>query len=149
MNATPAKKLKLKAVQRGKFRQLVDAQTGETPQVKLYRARVTKTVAADKPYITLDLGMLEDQRSDAAGLADVDAFIHKLAEPRFSPLSAKTVIVKMPPKDVRWENENGDPALPWPVELHAVVDVILKPGAFGEFGYCWLVHRIKPHSERV
>ncbi len=141
--------VKLKAVSRGKFRQVVDVQTGETPEIKLYRVRITKTVAADKPYLTLDLGMLETPRSNAAGLADIDAFIRKLAAPRFSPLFAETVIVKMPPKGVRWENENGDPALPWPLELHAVVDVILKPGAFGEFGYCWLLHRIKPHSEGV
>lgn len=142
--------VKLRAVVRGKFRQVVDAATGETPQVRLYRARVAKTVEADKPYVTLDLGILETARSDAAKLADVDAFIRKLANPRFSPLlSPEAVIVKMPPKGVRWENENGDPALPWPLEAHAVVDVILKPGAFGEFGYCWLVHRVKPHSEGV
>lgn len=141
--------VKLKAVSRGKFRQVVDAQTDETPEIKLYRARIAKTVAADKPYLTLDLGILETPRSNVQKLMDVDAFIGRLASPRFSPLAAETVIVKVPPKGVRWENENGDPALPWPVELGAVVDVILKPGAFGEFGYCWLLHRIKPHSEGV
>lgn len=140
--------MKLQAVPRGKFRQVVDESSGETPTVKLYGLRIAKVPSLQKPYATFDLGLMED-RSESKSLRDIDAFIERAASPRFCPLTAQTIIVKLPPKGIWWENVNGDPALPWPMELHAVVDVVLKPGAFGEFGYCWLLHRIKPHSEAL
>lgn len=133
----------LRSVTRGKFRQLVTSDGGPV-LVKLYRCTVDKAPYAknSKTYVTFDI-------TEALGNTDilqkVDAFITVEARPAFTPLWGPLVVVKMP-LTATYENEQGDPTQPFFLNRGDVVDIELSPGAFGKFGYCWLLKRVKPHK---
>lgn len=137
----------MQAVTRGKLRQIATA-GGDPVDVTLYACVVTRApyVKGGKTYAGLDA-------SAAAGDLDllrrVDEFVRRQANPAFSPVApGGKLVVKLAP-GLRYENGDGDAALPWNVTEGAVVDVVLRPGAFGDFGYCLLLRRVKPHVERV
>lgn len=137
-----------RAVQRGRYRQLVHAGSGRPVDVALYGCTVDAAPRerGGKLFVSLDIG-------DAAGDGDVlkraDDYIQRVARPAYSPVaSAPLLLVKMYPL-TRFEDEAGVPvAARWPVERGQAVDVVLRPGAFGDFGYCLLLQRIKPHALR-
>lgn len=137
--------MQLRAVTRGKFRQVVGPGGGPV-EAALHLCQVVSPPAAKngKTYMTLDIS---ECLGDVDLVKRVDAWIDKHASPRFSPLlpGHARLVVKLPP-GVRFENVTGDPAAPWPILANAVIDVVIRPGAFGEFGYCWLLQRVKPSS---
>ena len=136
---------------RGKFQRLVLAGGGEV-QVRLYGCAVRRV---NGEFVTLDLGALDGARSDFELLQSAAAEITRLARPAFEPLcGTSSLVAKISSKGgglggARWENSDGDPALPWALEIGRAVDVVVSPGVFGSFGSCWLVKRIKPHSDAV
>jgi hypothetical protein len=134
-----------KAVTRGRFRQLVAATTGDPVDVTLYNCVVDKAPHArgGKTYLALDIG---DAVGDVDLLRSADAFIHGLARPAFSPLVEPLLIVKMP-EGMSYELEDGSRSLEgaYPLARGRAIDVVLRHGAFGDFGYCVLVRRVKPH----
>lgn len=140
--------MQFKAVARGKYRQLVHATSGTAVDITLFRCRVERPPHAkgDNTYLGLDL-------SDAVGdldlLRKVDAFIQTAAQPSFSPVG-RVLIVKVPRRHVSWELDDGSRSLDgaYALVVDQMVDVIIRPGAFGPFGYCLLLQRIKPHVSR-
>lgn len=142
----------LRAAKRGRLHQVVAAAAdgSQAPvQVALYGCVVmTPPHAAgrgNKTYMTL---RLDDATGDLDRLRQVDDFVARRAAPDFSPLMAggTRLVVKVPAAGVGYECERGDPTGPWTPGAEDVVDVVLAPGAFGAFGYCWLLRRIKPCS---
>lgn len=141
----------LTVVTRGKFKQIVSAQ-GAPVLVKLYGCGIDKPpyLKNGKTYLSLDI-------SEAAGQLDllhrVDELVHRHAKPRFSPVWGMLLIAKMNTGGggvrTMYETAEGDPGTAFPMPKGAAVDVELAPGAFGEFGYCWLVRRVKPASAQV
>lgn len=134
--------MQLRAVVRGRMRQIASA-GGAPVDVRLYGCRVVKQPHAKngKTYAWLDWS---GARGDLDALRAVDDFVRRHAASGFSPLrDGGVVVVKVPP-DMRYEDAAADPCDPWPVEPGVLVDVELRPGAFGDFGYCWLLRRIKP-----
>lgn len=134
-----------KTEQRGKFRRLVLG-NGDDILVKLYGCSVTRV---NGPFVTLALHALDAARSDFDALRAAAAEITRLSRPKFEPLCGTTLVAKVSARGgglgaTRWENEDGDPALPWDLSIGRDVDVLVSPGIFGEFGSCWLVKRIKP-----
>ena len=127
---------------RGKFRQ-VTASDGGPVSVRLYACTIDKAPYArhGKTYVCLDVSRAV---GDLDLLHKVDAFVESQAHPDFSPVSGTRVIAKMP-AGVTYETEDGDPGPRLSLTETDVVDVELVPGAFGKFGYCWLVRRVKPH----
>lgn len=140
--------VQLRSVTRGRLRQIARADDGHPVDVGLYAARVLlKPYEKNgKTYAMLDLTAAA---GDLATLRQVDAFVARAANPAFTPLldGGTRVIVKL--QSVKYENAQGDAALPWTIEDDMLVDVVLRPGAFGDFGYCWLLHRVKPHALRT
>ncbi len=135
---------------RGKFNTLVQ-RDGSAVTAELYNCIVQREPAgpsAGKPpgktYATLDLTYA---RGAGIGvLRNVDARIRKEAAPEFSPLRPDdSLVVKVPANGVSYETREGLPSPPFAMSRGQSVDVVLKLGAYGSFGYCWLVHRIKPH----
>lgn len=133
----------MQAVARGRFRQLVGPDGGPVV-VKLYGCVVDAEpyVRRGKTYMTLDAG---DAVGDTELLRAADDLIFRQARPAFTPVQTPLLYVKLPP-DARHETADGDPA-PDPLDLRRgdAVDVCLQPGAFGAFGYCLLLRRVKPH----
>lgn len=145
MAATVVPELRTRA--RGRFRQF----EGD-PEARLYGCRVSKPpyLKNGKVYCGLDL---EDARGDFGVLQKVDAHVAAAAGGEgYSPVTfgggpggrPTGVLVKL--ANVKWENVDGDPAAPWQLLTNARVDVVLRPGAYGAFGYCWLLHRVKPSA---
>ena len=140
--------MQLRAVVRGKFRQLTTAGGGAV-EATLYNCVVEKPPfdRGGKSYATLDLS---DAVGDVDAVRKVDAFIRGAAHPAYSPFQAsgprETLVIKVPRTGVAWELADGATSLDGPYELHEGqrVDVVLAAGAFGGFGYCWLLRRIKP-----
>ena len=83
----------------------------------------------------------------AAALAEVDARVRAEAGGlAFSPLMPRAgggaghgnLVVKVP-RDVRWASADGEP---WDPREGARLELELRLGSFGGFGYCWLARRI-------
>jgi hypothetical protein len=143
--------MQLRAVTRGRFRQLVSAATGATPSVALYNCTVDEPPyeRGGKTYVSLDI---EDAVGDVDLLREIDAFVDSAAKPAFSPLAtASLLIVKVPAHGVRYDAEDGSRDLDGAFQLRRgqAVDVVVRPGAFGAFGYCFLLQRVKPHAVLV
>lgn len=136
----------MRAVARGRFRQLVGADGGAVV-LKLYGCIVDAEpyVRGGKTYMTLDVG---DALGDTDLLRQVDELIYRQARPAFTPVQTPLLYVKLPP-GVHYETADGGPAFEAPnLRRGDVVDVCLQPGAFGPFGYCLLLRRLKPHAAR-
>ena len=147
------------AVQRGKFRQLARADTRDPVETALYALRVervsvtnapasgkpAKTTDTAKTYVTVDAS---DALGDLRVLRDADAFIRRAANPRFSPLVSgppTKLTLKVVP-GTTYMDDIGHPAPPFVPAVGDLVDAVIRPGAFGDFGYCLLVQKLKPHS---
>lgn len=132
----------LRAVTRGRMRQ-VAGPGGRAVEAALYGCQVVRAPhdKSGKTYMTLDIGSCV---GDLDVLRQVDDFVKKHAAPNFSPLLPGGHLVVKVPAGVKYENAAGNPAAHWPVLTNSVIDVVLRPGAFGDFGYCWLVQRLKP-----
>jgi len=134
--------MQLRAVSRGKLSQItckdrpVDAALYGCMVVRAPEAKV-----GGKVYMTIDVSQCG---GDMDVVRAVDDFIQRRAQPRFSPLLPTGQLVVKVPAGVKYENSEGMPAAPWTVLTNALVDIVVRPGAFGDFGYCWLLQRIKP-----
>jgi len=142
--------MQLRTVSRGKLRQLATAGGGPV-EARLYACRVAKAPydKNGKTYLVLDLAAA---LGDLDVLRAVDDHVRRVAGARFSPLldGGAQLVVKVPPGGaVKYENDDGNPAAAWRIEDDAYVDAVVRPGAFGDFGYCWLLHRVKPHAAVV
>ena len=135
--------MRLRAVTRGRLRQ-VCGPGGAAVEARLYGCQVLRAPHASngKTYMTLDIS---GSSGDADILKRVDDFVRSNSAAEFSPLMAggRQLVVKVPP-GVQYETADGQPAAAWPVLTNAMVDVVVRPGAFGDFGYCWLLSRVKP-----
>lgn len=135
--------VRLQSVTRGKFRQLVTSD-GLPVVATLYACVVDKApyLKNGKTYVCLDT-------SGAVGDLDlvrkVDAFVDSQAKPDFSPVWGSRLVVKMP-ATLTYATDNGEAGPPFVMNAADVVDVEVTPGAFGKFGYCWLMRRVKPHK---
>lgn len=136
--------MRFRAVTRGTFRQVVNASDGTPVDLKLFRCVVDKApyVRGAKTYVALDL---IDALGDLDVLRALDEFIERSVTPEFSPLRPPLVIVKVP-RDVSYEDAEGAPGPPLDLKRGDEIDVMLRPGAFGAFGYCLLLTRVKPHA---
>lgn len=136
------------SVTRGRLRQVVDARDRQPVHVTLYRCKVTKAphTIRGKTYVWLDVSGCVGKDPDCARrLQDVDAYIRREASPRFSPVTESMVIAKLT-RATQYAADDGTAAWKVDVSLGDLVDVVLQPGAFGSFGYCMLVHKLKPHA---
>lgn len=135
----------LRTTLRGKFRQVVRAQDGQPPEVALYNCLVDQEprLRGDKTYLSLDAG---DAVGDVDLLNTIDQHICRAAKPAYSPVAAMPLLVVKVLASTRFEDEEGNPAPSWALTRHQAVDVVLRPGAFGDFGYCLLLQRVKPHA---
>jgi hypothetical protein len=141
----------LRAVLRGRYRQIEFSKNGGPVEITLYGCQVVAAPAdkGGKTYMTLDISG-DDCGGDVDMLHRVDDFVAASVPrggPAFSPLlPGGRLVVKLPAGGgVRFETATGDPAPePWAILTNAIVDVVIRPGAFGTFGYCWLLQRIKP-----
>ncbi len=133
---------------RGKFNTLVH-KDGSPIQAELYNCIVQREPhdTRGKTYATLDLTYARG--AGVAVLQYVDARIRKEAAPEFSPLRPdNSLVVKVPAGGgVVYETRDGNAAAPFTLARGQAVDVIVRLGAYGSFGYCWLVHRVKPHDQ--
>lgn len=133
---------------RGRFDTLTLAD-GTPVRAELYGCVVTReTRNARNRFVTLDLTNATPRAKQGIDvLRRVDERVRREAAPRFSPLSAadNTVITKAG-DDVRFETWDGAFAVPFEFRNGMRVDVVLRLGAFGRFGYCWLLERVKPHD---
>lgn len=131
-----------KAVSRGKFRQ-VALRDGRPAEATLYNCMVDKAPyqRGTKTYAVLDLS---DAIGDLDVLRRIDEFIDATAKPEFSPLSFPLAVIKL--ASTAYADADGLPCEPFFLKRGDAVDVVLRPGAFGTFGYCLLLHRVKPHA---
>lgn len=142
----------MQVVRRGKFSTLVN-RDGSPVTAELYKCVLSNDPhpargdTSGKTYATLDLTFA---RGAGIGvLQNVSTRITREAAPEFSPLRPdKTLVVKFPAAAgrVRHETREGAADAPFVPVAGQAVDVVLRLGAFGSFGYCWLVSRIKPHE---
>lgn len=135
----------MRVQRRGKFNTLV-LRDGSAVEAALYGCTVVKEPheSGGKTYATLDV-----QPARGAGVAvltNVEARIRKEASPEFSPLRPDGTLVVKFSRGVRYETRDGLADAPFVPSRGQRVDVVLQLGAFGQFGYCWLVRRIKPHD---
>ena len=135
----------LRTTVRGRYRQVVRAQGGQPPDVALYNCSVDQEPRdkGGKLYVSLDAG---DAAGDVELLKAIDEHIHRAARPAYSPVATMPLLVVKVLAATRFEDEAGDPVPAWPLRRGQAVDVVLRPGAFGEFGYCLLLQRVKPHA---
>lgn len=133
----------MKVARRGKFSTLV-TNAGDPVRAELYGCTVHREphLSGGKTYATLDL-------THATGpgvrvLADVDARIRRETAPDFSPLAGSFLVVKF--AQTKYETVDGHAGYEFPLERGRGVDAVLKLGAFGSFGYCWTVERVKPRA---
>lgn len=133
--------MRFKTVSRGKLSQLTTS-SGEPVDMRIYGCVVTKGpyVRNNKRYMRLNL---DGAVGDTDVLKAVDDHVRKVAASAFSPVG-DDVIVKM--ARTAYETEDANPGFRFEPEPGLVVDVELRPGAFGKFGYCLLLRRIKPHA---
>jgi hypothetical protein len=143
----PADDAAYASVTRGRFRQVVDAGSRQPVDIVLYGCKVTKAphTANGKTYVWLDVA---ECVGDVQRLRDVDVFIKREASPRFSPVTERMVIAKLT-RATQYATDDGAAAWKIDAALGDLVDVVLQPGAFGGFGYCMLVNKLKPHATRL
>ncbi len=136
--------MQLRSVVRGKFRQLTRA-NGDPVEATLHGCEVRRSPYAENGKTYAVVGLAEAS-GDVDALRKVDSFVRASAAPAYSPLSGDALTIKVPDRGVSWETEDGHAALDGAFALPAGhrVDVVLRLGAYGSFGYCWLVRRIKP-----
>ena len=142
----------MRVAQRGRFHTLT-LSDGTTPvRAELYGCTVvSESTNGRNAFLTLDLSNAT-ARSDAGidVLRRVDARIRREANPRFSPLrqdaDGNRVIAKVDDGNLRFETWDGAFAVPFEFRIGMRVDAVLRLGAFGTFGYCWLMERVKPHE---
>lgn len=135
-----------KAVKRGRLHQVALAASGEPVDIKLYGCRVQRPpyLSNGKTYMLLDLGACV-AGSGTELLRAVDEFVARQAKPSFTPVRADgALLVKL--DRPKYEDGNGDPGPAFQPAPNDLVDVVVRPGAFAAFGYCVLVHRMKPHA---
>lgn len=140
--------MQLKTVVRGKLRQIA-ASDGSPVDVRLYGCMVVQPphVKNGKKYARFDVS---DAVGDVDVLSAVDGFVARhVSAGSFSPLRDGGQLVVKVPADLRYENDSADPTDPWTMTAGQVVDVELRPGAFGDFGYCWLLRRVKPAAKKI
>lgn len=135
---------RFRATVRGRFRQIVHAD-GQAVEAALYRCAIDEAPYErnGKTYLALDVA---DAVGDMALLRECDDFICSQARPAYSPVAAAPLLVVKVLPTTRYEDDVGRPAAPWTPRRGQEVDVVLRPGAFGDFGYCLLLQRIKPHG---
>ena len=132
-----------KSVARGRLLQ-VAGPDGEPVDVRLYACQVIKPPyeAGGKTYAVLDASAAA---GDLDRLRALNDFVRAQARPRFSPVRPDgALVVKL--DRPKWETAAGTPGFAFPLDVGSLVDVVLRPGAFGGFGWCLLVHRLKPHA---
>ena len=151
MFKTASKTTTFKTERRGKFQRLVLG-NGDDITIRLYGCFVKRV---NGQFVTLALHAIDSERSDFDALRAAAAEITRLARPEFEPLCGSTLITKLTTTgggglgSTKWENEDGDPALPWDLAVGREVDVVVSPGIFGDFGSCWLIKRIKPKKDLI
>ncbi len=136
---------------RGKFSTLT-TRDGAPLRAEVYACTVLReTTNGRNRFVTLDLTTARGAGVDV--LRRADDVIRREANPGFSPLTRRagedgggTVIAKLAGDDVRFETWDGGFAVPFDLVPGMCVDVELRLGAFGAFGYCWLLERVKPHA---
>ena len=143
-----ATKTAFKTERRGKFQRLVLG-NGDDILIKLYGCTVKRV---NGQFVTLALHAVDSERSEVDALKAAAGEITRLARPKFEPMCGSTLITKIAAHGgglgaTKWENEDGNPALPWDLAVGREVDVVVSPGIFGDFGSCWLVKRIKPKKD--
>jgi hypothetical protein len=133
----------MQAVRRGKFHQ-VRALDGSHVDVAVYGALVVRCFEKNgKSYVIVDTA---DALGDVDTLRRIDEYIRTKTPLQFSPLMPgmpNRVTLKLT-GNTAYKDDLGRPAAPF--EPVGRVDVVVRPGAFGSFGYCVLVHAIKPHA---
>lgn len=136
----------MNVVTRGRYQHLVHSRDRSPIAVRLYNCEVTRAPYAKngKTYAELDVG---SAAGDVDVLRQVDDRIHRACSPAFTPVMGRRLIVKIP-KTLVYEDAAGDTTDAWPIERGAVIDVVLTPGAFGQFGWCLLAQRVKPTRAR-
>lgn len=113
----------LRAVWRGTLQQVAEGPSGAAPVVHLRGVLVSRApfVSGRKTYAVLEL---EPGAPETERVKRIDAFVRAQdVQPSYSPLGRSSVLVKVVSGTAR---------------TNEVVDAVLKPGAFGSFGYCWL-----------
>lgn len=143
-----------RVTRRGTLCQLANAD-GTAIDAALYGCRVIKPPydRNGKTYMELDVtGCSGDMHLVAA----VNDFIRATARASFSPLrvrrpstpgapdATQTLIVKLT-RATKYETAAAVPGFAFTPGVGDAVDVVVGPGAFGQFGYCVLVKRMKPH----
>ena len=133
---------------RGRFRQVVLAADGRPLDAALYRCAVDEAPyeRGGKTYLALDVG---DAGGDMDLLRACDDFICAQARPAYSPVASAPLLVVKVLATTRYEDAAGAASPPWTPRRCQEVDVVLRPGAFGDFGYCLLLGRIKPHAQNM
>lgn len=132
----------MRSVRRGTLRQLV-RRDGAPVEATVYGCVVLKAphVRDGKTYVWLDLGA-------AAGAVDVVREACETARREsgasFSPLAGDALIAKL--SRTRYADARGYECAPFQPAEGDRVDAVLRPGAFGAFGMCVLVARLKPHA---
>lgn len=124
----------LRAVRRGTLQQVVDPTTGAAPRVALAGCVVSKApfVRDRKTYAVLELPVGDpEQAPQLRRLREVDAFVRaqevRGQRPAYAALGSSSMVVKV----VKVAGADS-------VLTNSAVDAVLRPGAFGAFGYCWL-----------
>ena len=141
------------AVKRGKFRQLA-TEANAPVDAHLYALRVTRVSESDgKTYVVADAS---DALGDVEVILGADAFIRRAANPRFSPVGrgdgtdAGTLSLTLKLlATTKYADDIGHPAPPFVPAVGDLVDAAVRPGAFGDFGYCILVQALKPHAAKA
>jgi hypothetical protein len=139
----------MRVQRRGKFLTLTTS-SGQSVRAELYRCVILREphVSNGKTYATLDL--THAHGPGLAVLTNVDTIIRKHSAPEFSPLmTPQKLVVKLPDQGVHYETHDGNAGYAFELRQGRSVDVMLKLGSFGSFGYCWIVERIKPRTDLV
>ena len=122
---------KLKSVKRGKFHQLrYDDNPIELVFTNVKVVRDTQATKIDrcvyKTYTRLDLTRASGNKGD---LLFIHNYIKSKASPNFSPL-------KYAEENGSWDDIVCKVKTERYLKAGDIVDVVLSPGAFGEFGWC-------------
>lgn len=131
----------IRSIVRGRYHHVVRS-PNQPILARVYGCTVDKApyTKNGKTYVSFDT---THAVGDLGTIRDVDNFVYRQARISFSPVwtGCGLLIVKIPPT-ARFLSAAGSVSL---FELHRgdVVDIEVEPGAYGSFGYCWLLRRIK------
>ena len=137
-----------RVVRRGTFDHIFNAD-GSDVVCRVYRALLQSAfVKNGKTYVVLDTTRAI---GDTLLVCHVDEFVRQRHPRAYRAATRDSMVVKA--HDTAWLDEDGDPLPPtaprdFGVFKDTYVDVVVTPGAFGSFGYCWLLDAIKPHRSR-